>query len=569
MSITVFMTNSNRLKGRRLSRKAGRALSCLAAIVGLCSCVSVNEELGQSYIATNQQYDIYTTTFPIDDIRMEQPDSLSAYSLYRFTIGAVRDETFGLTTRSAAFTLVPINDTLDFGRAGTQKFRSFHFAAVYDSVSCATPDQQFILQNVNVYELDNAIDYTVAYPKVSFSSRRITDGVPVYSGQDSLSFNFSKEFGEKYMSVTQAEVDTLPEYTKRFPGICITTDLPAGYGGRIDMFKVPLDVSYSSSSGSLINGSYAELKFSAVYDDRGQIDTSFIYYLGPVSKYSFSGVTSTSVSDYPQIAFNMSTNESSPLEGKAEDVIYFEGGRSGLKPVIKASSLREKIMAEIARHTDDPSSVIVNKATVTLPFDFPDDYTTMNLFPQVLNPTCRIVTDTSITYAAVTDASVSSENQGEVNRSLCNYAPDITHHAQEMIALKDLSKIGNYDLWMLAVANETIANTSSSSSSELSDYYRNLYMMQYYNSMYGYDSYGYGGYGYGYGGYGYGSSYYNNYYNMLYLSSLYNSASSSTSSSTTKQQMMDYHRFYKAIFHGPAAKDNPPTFSLTYSVPKE
>lgn len=566
------MTNC-RLTGHSLSRFAGSLLASLAAIVGLHSCIAVNEELGQSYLATNQQYDIYTTSFPIEDIRMEQPDSLSAYSLYKFTIGAIRDEEFGLTTRDAAFTLVPINDTLDFGKAGTQQFKSFHFAALSDSISCATPDQQYILQNINVYELENAIDYTEACPEVKHSSKRITDGIPIYSGRDSLSFNFSKEFGEKYMSVTQAELDTLPEYVKRFPGIYITTDTPTGNSGRINMFKVPLDVSYNSSYGSLINGSYAELKFSAEYEGRGRVDTSFIYYIGPVTKYSLGGVTSTSVSEYPQLAYNISTNESSHLAGKATDVIYFEGGRTGLKPVIKANSLREKILAEISQHTDDPSKVIVNKATITLPFDFPDDYKMMYLFPEILSPTCRIATDTSITYAAVTDASIDSEDQGDVNRSLCNYAPDITHHAQEMLILTDMKKIDNYDIWMLAIANETVSNTSSSTSSELSSYEQQLAMMQYYNSMYGYDGYGYGGYGYGYGGYGYGgygSSYYsNNYYNMMYLSSMYSSMSNSTSSSTKSEQMMDYHRFYKGILHGPTSEGKVPTFSITYAVPKE
>ena len=64
-----------------------------AAVAGLLavSCVYVNSSLGESFIADNQLYDLYTVEFPIDDIRMEMADSLSSYSLYKFTIGAVRD----------------------------------------------------------------------------------------------------------------------------------------------------------------------------------------------------------------------------------------------------------------------------------------------------------------------------------------------------------------------------------------------------------------------------------------------------------------------------------------------
>ena len=168
-----------------------------AAVAGLLavSCVYVNSSLGESFIADNQLYDLYTVEFPIEDIRMEMADSLSSYSLYKFTIGAVRDETFGLTTRSAAFTLVPVSDTLDYGKPGTQVFRGFHLSAVSDSTSYDDFSQQFILQNVNVYELDKALDYTKVAPAVSYTKKRITDGIPVYNGKDSLSIDFSKEFG--------------------------------------------------------------------------------------------------------------------------------------------------------------------------------------------------------------------------------------------------------------------------------------------------------------------------------------------------------------------------------------
>ena len=527
-----------------------------AAGVLCSSCINKDQSLGESMIPDNQMYNIYTAEFPIEDIEQEMADSLSRYSMYKFTFGAVKDETFGLTTRTAAFTLVPVNDTLDFGK--NARFRQFHLSAVSDSVSYADPSQAYILQNVNVYELEKPLDYTKLNPELIYTRRRITDGVPVYTGTDSLSIDFSREFGEKYMTITNADLDTITNYKKRFPGIVISTDEPTGLGGRINMFRLPIAVSDGS-----IYGSYAELKITADYGSRTAVDTSFLFYLGPLQLYDLAGVTSTSVTSQTQIAYDQTTHSSKSLAGKANEKVLMEGG-CGLKPVIKARPLREKILEIISKYSDDPKSAVVSKATIELPFEFPDDYTSMFQFPVAVSPTCRIATDTSVTFAGITDSSVSDENQGDINRSKCEYAPDITHHIQEMIKLKDDSKIDNYDIWLLAMANETVASSSSSNSSYNDDYYQQLMYYNYYNSMY--NGYGYGGYG-GYGNYGY-SSLYNNYYNYAMLQSMYSSSSSSSSGSTTETSMMDNHRYYRAVLNGPGAEKNRPMFRITFAVPK-
>ena len=528
-----------------------------AAAAGLvaASCVNINSSLGESFIADNQLYDLYTVEFPIEDINMEMADSLSSYSLYKFTVGAVRDDTFGLTTRSAAFTLVPVSDTLDYGKQGTQVFRGFHFSAVPDSTSYDDFSQQFILQNINVYELDKALDYSKAAPEVTYTKKRITDGIPVYNGKDSLSFDFTREFGEKYLNITDSDLDTISNYLEKFPGIILTVDPPTGKGGRINMFKLPLSV-----SNGYIYGSTAELKFTAEYEGRGQIDTSFLFYLGPAQIYDLSGVTATSATTYPQIAYDITTHESGHLAGKAGEKLYIEGGK-GLKPVIKAAGLREKVLDEILKHTDDPSSIVVSKATIDLPFEFPEDYLKICQYPTMVSPTCRIATDTSVTYAGISDASASDENQGNIDRSRCRYAPDISHHVQEILKLEDLEKIENYDIWLLAMATETIFKGSSSSSSSSSDYLDMMNYMSYYNSMY--NGYGYGGYG----GYGYGS-YYNNYYNYYMMQAMYASSSSESESLETTMQMMDFHRFYRAVLNGPENEGRAPVFRITFAVPK-
>ena len=216
----------------------------------------------------------------------------------------------------------------------------------------------------------------------------------------------------------------------------------------------------------------------------------------------------------------------------------------------------------MSRHGDH-TTVIVNKATLSMPFEFPEDYEMISQWPQTMSPTCRIVgTDDdgkeTITFAGISDASISNENQGEINRSTCRYSPDISHHAQEIIRLETLDKIDNYDIWFLPLHDEVITeSTQTSTSNDMAELYQQLAYSSYYNSMYG--GYGYGGYGGGYG------SYYNSYYNYMMMAQMYSSMNSG--SSTTTQTLMDMCRFYKAKLNGPEAPGEKPTITITYSLP--
>ena len=242
-----------------------RSLSLLGlGLAVMASCVNVDKRLGQDYLATNQQYKIYTAEFPIEDIEMAYPEELSSLDNYRFTIGAVRDETFGLSTRATTFTLVPLVDTLDFGKPGTRKVKRFQFSAPLDTTSYTDPSQKHILQNINVYEVEEYVDLTQNAPQVKHGSRRITKGIPIFNGKDSLRFEFSEEFALKYMEIEQADLDSITTYSKKFPGIYMDTDAPYGDGGRINVFKLPLDV-YKG----YIYGSYASLIVEEGHEGKG------------------------------------------------------------------------------------------------------------------------------------------------------------------------------------------------------------------------------------------------------------------------------------------------------------
>ena len=537
----------------------------LAAIVlatALLSCTNVNEGIGSEFIATNQKYDFYTAEFNLEDIWGKPVDSLSGYSSRRINFGAIRDEEYGLFSRGCAVTLVPVYNEYDFGQ--DPKFRRFIFKAVNDTVSVADESQANIIQNVNVYALTEPLDANEYFSrtKVKHSAERISKGVPVVNGVDTLVFDFTEEFGKQYLTMTNDDLKDYEQYCKKFPGIYLTTDDPVGNGGRFNMFQMNILEVYSSSL--IRTDNYAVLYYSGIYNGERR-DSSLMFYFSPLEFNNLDSLVSISAQP-EQYVFNVDSHESDHLAGKVRDKVLIEGG-SGLKPVISANEIRSLVNSEITAKGGDPKTALISKATIVLPFEFPEDYTKMYLFPEILSPTVKISTDTTVAFAGLTDASVSTENQGDVNRSLCNYAPDVTHHVQQIIRKVDEPDISDYDIWLL-IMSLVKTTTTDSEASQMADYYQQLAYYSYYNQLYGggyggYGGYGYGGYGYGgYGGYGYG---YNNYYNYMMMAQYASSSATTTSVSTE----LDKDRYYRSYLNGPEADGNKPKLRVTFALPRE
>lgn len=550
----------------------------LSAVFGLSSCVYIDEGLGENFIPTDQMYDLYIYEFPLTDIKTEYCDSLSGFSSSRITVGAVRDAANGLSTRSSSFTLIPLAEEMDFGT--DPEIIQFHLSAAKDTLSFPNESDANILQNLYVYEITE--DLGSKYIYASSGYRMQEDGVigdkiiakTVYNGSDSLSFDFSAEFGQKYIDVLKekfADMDSLDKYTAELPGIYICADEPVGNSGRINMFDLPISV----SDNYLVNGNYAQLKFSAEYEGERK-DTSFLFYFGAQSLTYSSSVAQYALNLCSHEKFNPDDHQANIAE--ATEFINIEGGY-GPKPVISAKEIRDSLCMHFRLNGVDSSKVIINKASLILPFDDPD-FSLKGIFPTMLSPTCRLdseitssggeeETTHSVYYAGLTDASVESENQGDVNWSISNYAPDITHHVQEIIKMSPDADFRNRDMWMLILATETV--TQKNDNSEMNDYLQNLAYANYYNNMYGYGNYGYG-YGYGYGGY----YDYNNYYNYYYLAAMMSNASSE---STSTAAQLDKDRYYVCSLHGPKwpgyddvsiplSEREIPMMKVTYSVPK-
>ena len=539
-----------------------RWLSAAAAALVLCvGCVKADYDLGGNLLPANHIYKVVTPEAMEVPVSMKLSDSLSAYSSTRITVGAIRnDEEFGLSTRSSCVTLVPMFvDELDFGT--NPVFKKFHFTAIADSSSVCDKDQANILQSIFVYELQEQLDtnyLTYCKSEPAHGSSLITTTVPMVGPGDSLSFNFTKEFGEKYLTITKDDLKDINSYTKRFPGIYISSAKPVGRGGRFNIYQLQLQ--YDSDYGYM-SGSMAELKFNSTWKQNGkdvQKDSSFFFYFSATGFYDLDSLFSKSgTGNFPQYCANVTGDASASYVGDAGDYIYVDGG-GGVKPCFSAKMLRQKAIQAIEANGHDPKKVVINRATLTmhyLPSD--DNFEQMYKVPQILNPTCRIKTsDTTFTYMGLTDASDAKEDQGNIHRAQMTYSPDITYHMQRLMGLEDGDaklEDGSYDIWMLVQHNDKITTTTSGNA-EASEYYNYLAYQSMMSNMYGY------------GGYGYGN-YYSNYYNYSMMAQMY--GSSTTTSKT--QANLDRDRYYYCKIYGPTATDPAlrPKFSFTYSIPNE
>lgn len=543
----------------------------LAAALAAPACIKVDNSLGKGLVDKSLIFNTYTAEFPLEDVQLKSSDALSGYSDTRIALGAIRDDVFGLTTREAAFTLVPALDSIDLGTDPRAVSFSLFFEA--DTVSCADDSQAHIIQNIYVTELTaplpKAGENTQNTQYIAHSDQLITNGPVAYNGSTNLSFNFTQEFADRYLDmlidlgptyirhdVTSADLylDKYDEMMDMMPGIYLSTDVPEGLGGRINLFHFS---SLSVSNNYYVrNSNVGKLVVNSEWDGERK-DSTFLIYPGEPELYNEVEYIDNNTKFY-QYCFNRTTQSTIP--GAVTDKIYVEGG-GGLKPVVRAQELQELTRLAVLAEGGDPDKAVIVKATIEFPFEMPEDYTQLKYYPSVLSPTIQTKTQTEdgtyiTNFAGLTDASVSAENQGNIDRSNLMYAPDVTYHVQELLSREDLDTATNADIWFLTIFTEQVAQASGSLMDN--EYYRNLMYASYYNSIYG------GGYGYGssmYGG-GYG---YNNYYSYMMMAQM---MAASSQQSYTVNTELDKDRFYRAILCG-YEDQRPPIFRVTFAIPEE
>ena len=439
----------------------------LAAALAAPACIKVDNSLGKGLVDKSLIFNTYTAEFPLEDIRLKSSEALSGYSDSRIAVGAIRDEVFGLTTREAAFTLMPELDSIDFGENPVAVSFTLNFER--DTVSCADDSQAHIIQNIYVTELTKKLpesgEDTRNTQEIPHGSRLLTEGPIAYNGETDLTFNFTEEFAQDYLELLQQTgpvfrrekgdevvVDKYDELIAFFPGIHLATDVPEGLGGRINLFNF----SYLSVYNQYYtrNNNVGRLKVHSTWDGERK-DSTFLIIPGEPEFYDEQEYIESNTKFY-QYCFNRTTQSTTP--GNAGEKIYVEGG-GGLKPVIRAKELQELTRKAVLSKNGDPEKAVIVKATIELPFEMPEDYTQMKYFPSILSPTIQkdVKNDEGVarpTFAGLTDASVSAEDQGDIDRSNLLYSPDVTYHVQELLTRTDLDTATDADIWLLTIFSE-------------------------------------------------------------------------------------------------------------------
>ena len=548
-----------------MSVKRNIILSALCCGILLCSasCVKVDYRLGYSLVSDETVYTTAVTSIPIDSLYCAKLDSLSGYSLLRMTIGAIRDQDFGVTARTAAFALVPFSDTLNWG--DNIEFHRFHIEAKRDTLSFYNESDHHIIQQIHAFELLFPIDSTRRFntelKRDMFRGRpEVTRNGCMYAGEDSLILDLSEEFAWKYFREGKVEViDSLSHFLKERPGVFLCTDDPVGNGGRINFFEVAAKI----STNAVLTGSYASLDFSADYVRNGKtvrVDTSFLFALG-ASTISRVETTYMSFNCAEHESDKMSYGEKMRLDGKdmflVGDRAKVEGG-AGIKPLVRSrdirrltlKALREAGVEEAIGNLDaafKQKRIIINRATIVLPYESPADYKMLKFYPSILNPTMRLSKKDSVVYAGLTDSGIGDANQGNIDYDVMSYHPDISHHLQYIMGTDSPDTLTMENVWFMSLATETTTVQSSAAT----DYSTQLAYLNYYNSILNGSSYG---------------SSYDNYYNYYMMQQMY---SSMYSGSTTKSaDVLDRDRYYNATLYGPKSPGPVPRLEITYSYLK-
>ena len=224
-----------------------------------------------------------------------------------------------------------------------------------DSVSVADEGQGNILQNVYVYDITEPLDPAKYFSRseVKHGSKKITKGTPVINGSDSLTFDFTTEFAKRYLTLTQDDMTDLETYTKKFPGIYLTTNDPIGLGGRFNMFK--MNILEDAKTYKYRSDNYAILYYTSTYDGERK-DTTLMFYFSPLEFQDLDKhISNNTLPD--QYVFNVDYHESDNFVGNAGEEIIVEGG-SGVKPVISANEIKRLVSAEVTGNGGDPATGI-------------------------------------------------------------------------------------------------------------------------------------------------------------------------------------------------------------------
>jgi hypothetical protein len=233
------------------------------------------------------------------------------------------------------------------------------------------------------------------------------------------------------LTATAEETDSNDIYVKRFKGLFMSTEpLPGAIkGGRFNVIN-PSDA-------------FMEIMYRHV-DKENSIDKdSLLYY------YISTGRPYLNI-------YNHSSNilESTNPQGK----ILLEG-LAGIKPYIDFSEVKTIFATWAQANNIDISQLIIAKAELRLPYEFPENYLTMGQFPsQIFLATKELSATYNLPlYEPVKDLTIQSS--GIINRSLFYYSLDISTYLQKV--LKGTYTGDSLKTWITPISQQTNSYTGT------------------------------------------------------------------------------------------------------------
>lgn len=373
----------------------------------LISCIETDKTTGSSLIPGDHILKVNTVAFDLP-VQMKLSDSLQTVYSGALVIGAYKDSDFGTMQASAAFQFRPATLKQDFGESPVAK--SLKMFVNIEGKTYFNEEDRFIPQNFNVYKLIKDLDSTVFYnnsiTESYYSPTPINTSGNVFFGGDTLVMDISLNYANELLMASKEERDSLDMFKKKFKGLYMTVSAKPGSleGGRIN---------YTAPSNIYFLMTYRHIDSKKNIDK----DSLIAYYVTDDGMH-----------------INRFQHSSKHLENKnPQDKIFIEGF-AGIKPFIDFNEVKSNISKWAKQSNIDLNKLIIAKAEVRLPFEYPQDYIKLNYYPsQVFFCTRKDSTGSkAILYDPLDDISYYTSN-GSINRSLKYYSLDISFYLQKVL----------------------------------------------------------------------------------------------------------------------------------------
>lgn len=382
------------------------AVLSLAALF-LTSCIETDKSTGASLIPSDHILKVNTVGFDLP-VQMKLSDSLQTLYSGALVIGSNKDPVLGTMRASAAFQFLPSSFSQDFGEAPVAK--SFKMYMTIENKTFFREEDRYIPQNFNVHRLVKDLDSTTIYNNsltdAHFSPEPLNYGGNVFFGGDTLVMDLSLNYAQELVTATKEERDSIPTFVKKFKGMYITVAPAPGalQGGRIN---------------TLAPSSVYFLMTYRHKDSKKNIDKDSLiaYYVADESMH-----------------INRFEHSSKQLENTNPQNQIFLEGFAGIKPYIDFNVVKTIITNWSTQKNTKLNKLIIAKAEIRLPFEYPQDYLELNYFPSQVFLCIRKDSTGSrnILYDPLDDLSYYTSN-GSINRSQKYYSLDISSYLQKVL----------------------------------------------------------------------------------------------------------------------------------------